>query len=624
MKQCILKITFILLGLSLSYSHVCGQSFPRVAELSQSEFIKSIRSTDQFPFLGWLNDEHETKAAIIRLDAILGSVNSLVLVDNYDSIYSISGDDTLAELMQKSTWVKGSLGEVEDKAQKREMRTQLATAHQQIAIQVSAIKSELLQSVALLCGMMMRTDAQRVAAHLSYLATRETSRDLHLYYAEWSKSEAYSSSVLSPYETERNLTLISQRLEKIDHAELMLYASSTSTQQKIKSIEVNHGNDIFTDFSLLGINQDREMTGSFRISVTTDFFKARFLNLGKPIVERILKIDHSEVLSYQTLTFGGIGFTPYIRYQDNIELADTFHAYDRPFGSFVYIARSKNRLWQKGLVRQMGEFQVGFVGLEAPDVVQASLHRDVVTSSQRVYGWDKQIGSPGRLAIQLNHDFDFLLLSNTNKYKGLLNKQKASLNLQNESRYSGANLIGTLEGKIGSYMTAIGGGVRFSTLDFMKQSGQHIIKANQKKEDEVGVHFETGLKYRRVIHNAMLEGIGFLKPFDKDSFDIDPINVYTLTGNTQVQRNMFYFDWKVVFRYRKMAFYLQQTFHNLAYKVTPFDANSAAAIDLLTSNPSFDTTRENHYNETIREEYSSLYDRGWYGFGTIGMTWLLD
>lgn len=300
-------------------------------------------------------------------------------------------------------------------------------------------------------------------------------------------------------------------------------------------------------------------------------------------------------------------------------MADTFHNYDRPFGSFVYLSRSKNRLWQQGLARHVGEFQVGFVGLEAPDAVQASLHKDFIESSQRVHGWNKQIGSPGRLAFQLNHDLDFLLYSNTKKYKAPLNRIK-----RNNDKYSGINFIGSLEGKIGTYMTAVGGGLRFSTLDFMHQSGQNMIVSKKHKSNEAGIHFESGIKYRRVIHNAMLEGIGFIKPFPKDSFDIDPVNAYTLTGNTLVQRDMWYFDWKIVFKYRKMAFYLQQTYHKLEYNAEPFDVNSPEANALLEGNSSIEDKRRGYYNETTKEEYPSLFERGWYGYGTIGMTWLIN
>ena len=408
--------------------------------------------------------------------------------------------------------------------------------------------------------------------------------------------------------------LISDHLNLLDNEKFMLYSSITSSPKKFKSIEVNHGNDIFTDLNLLGFNQDREMTGSFRLSVTTDYFKARYLNVLKDLVKK----QKYDVLSYQTISFGGAGYTPYIRYQDNIELADTFHNYDRPFGSFIYLSRSKNRLWQNGLIRQMGEFQVGFIGLEAPDAVQSTLHKDAVVESQRVHGWNKQIGNPGRLAIQLNQDFDFLLYSKTNKYKALFSKAN-----KDNGKYSGVNVIGSLEGKYGGYLTSVGGGLRISNLDFMHQSGQNAIVSNNKLSKGFGWHTEAGVKYRRVIHNSMLEGLGYLKTFDKDNFDTDPINFYALASEN-VQRNMLYVDWKVVLQCRKMTFYLQQTFHNMEYNVEPYDANSPEATALLEGNLLIEDNRREYYNNVSKEEYSSLQERGWYGYGTLGIIWLIN
>ncbi|PCJ66022.1 MAG: hypothetical protein COA58_08075 [Bacteroidetes bacterium] len=621
MKKINPKIVLVALGLltsSLSY----GQS--SVDSLSDVKFYNEVLNTEGNTFKYWLDTPDESNKAIKRLDMLLSEVNFYFLIREYDRIEDLLPD---SNLRKSDVLTFSRLDSTESsfrvKKEERESHQHLAQIEEKLGKAVLDIRTRLLASLIVLCELNKESSYVSVSRKLSFISHRETARDLYTLY-----KDIPPHVQLSPFGADRNLKLISEHLNVIDKDQLMMYSSYTSSPKKFKSIDLNHGNDIFTDFNLLGFNQDREMTGSFRLSVTTDYFKARFWNIGKHIAN-IGKGGYDkdiDVFSYQTISFGGIGFTPYIRYQDNIELADTFHNYDRPFGSFVYLSRSKNRLWQKGLARHVGEFQIGFVGLESPDAVQASLHKDFITSSQRVYGWNKQIGDPGRLIFQLNHDFDFLLFSNTNKYRAplnkLLEKKSTSLTPKKFGHYSGANIVGSLEGKFGSYMTAVGGGLRFSTLDFMHQSGQNSVVPKNKKKEEFGCHFESGIRYRRVIHNSMLEGIGFGKPFEKDSFDIDPIDLYTLSGNTVVQRNMFYFDWKVVLQWRKMAFYFQQTYHNLEYNVKPFDANSTEAYGLI--NASADSKRLDYYNDTTRKEYPSLYKRGWYGYGTIGMTWFIE
>lgn len=625
MKKNIFKVFVVLASLfmcSLSF----GQSSKKVDEVSVNEFISIISNHTDTTFYAWFEDNKQTRRAIEKLDSILSLTNFYTLQQSYDNVASTLHNDSLQLRVDTTTLhFNNSKALIRTNPITMENRQRYRKSNNAIQKDLFEIRGDLIKGLIILCRMHSESKDKPIKDRLSHIKNRETARDLHTFYLEQEESGTLDEHPISPFEIRRNLALISDQLYVLDNDQFMLYASYTSTPKKFKSIELNHGNDIFTDFNAFGLNQDREMTGSFRLSITTDYFKARWLNIGK-LIANMGKENFErniDVLSYQTISFGGVGFTPYIRYQDNIELADTFHKYDRPFGSFVYLSRSKNRIWQKGLARHMGEFQVGFVGLEAPDAVQASLHKDFITSSQRVHGWDKQIGYPGRLAFQLNHDFDFLMLSNTNKYRGLLNKKQTKATRKVRD-YSGANLIGSLEGKFGSYMTAFGAGARYSTLDFMKQSGQHIIVSNAQKHEDLGIHFETGIRYRRVIHNAMLEGIGFLKPFDKDSFDVEPINAYILSGNTAVQRNMFYWDWKVVVRCRKMAFYLQQTYHNLEYNVQPFDASSPEAYALLQNNPKFEENRAKYYNKTTKAEYKSLYKRGWYGYGTIGMTWLIE
>jgi hypothetical protein len=596
------KIVLVILGLVLYSNSIKGQSdttyFQAKLVNSLITAYDSIRNEEDSRLR---EIEIQIRQEIGILDSKLYEGNSYLLSKKYKEIDDLYDSSEIESLITKYS----------NKTESKQNRKQAETKIKKI---ISMKRSDVLDSLIKLCGLKEEHNESLVSERLSYIVNRETARDLHEKYL----CNKLATTLISVYEVNRNLQLISEHLNYLDDEQFILYSSYTSAPKKFKSIELNHGNDIFTNFNIGSFNQDREMTGSFRLSITTDYFKARWLNIGEYISKNWLKRNTLDVLSYQTISFGGVGFTPYIRHQDNIELADTFHNHDRPFGSFVYLSRSKNRLWQKGLVRHMGEFQLGFIGLEAPDAVQASLHKDFIVSSQRVHGWNKQIGDPGRLALQINHDFDFLLLSNTNKYKALLGKK------DNTPRYTGANLIGSLELKGGTYMTSFGGGISFSTLDFTKQSGQNAVVFNPNKKEQ-GFHFETGIRYRRVIHNSMLEGLGFINPFFKDSFDIDPVNAYVLSREeNQINENMFFWDWKVVWQHRKMAFYFKQTFHNLEYNITPFDVNSTEATNLLSANPDADIVRENYYNKTTSKEYPSLYERGWYGFGTLGFVWLIN
>lgn len=58
----------------------------------------------------------------------------------------------------------------------------------------------------------------------------------------------------------------------------MHYTSADINPKKVKEIDFNTDNDVLTPAP--NVNQDREYTGGGRLTLSTGYFKARWLNLG--------------------------------------------------------------------------------------------------------------------------------------------------------------------------------------------------------------------------------------------------------------------------------------------------------------------------------------------------------
>jgi hypothetical protein len=402
----------------------------------------------------------------------------------------------------------------------------------------------------------------------------------------------------------QNLQILSRRTNILDKMNYMYYENYNSKPEILKGFEMHHDNDVFTI-----VNQDRELTGGFKFTMITDYLKWRWI--------RIKNKKEDNVLAYQSISIFGNAYTPYIRYRNNYTLADSFYKFDRPFASSIGIERAKYRIFRKGLVRHKGEFQIGALGLSQGRNIQAKLHEDVSTSSQFVHGWDNQIANGGRLAIQLNHKFDFLLASNTNRYRSIF---KPTLFLVDDpGKYSGCNFIGELDMKVGSIMTSIGAGFRFSTLDFLKQSGNQMILSKPHAKDEFGWKFDIGLNYRYVVHNSLLEGLGFINTFDEDPYDKTSKDKYVLAKN-EIQRNMLILDFGLNLKWRKTTVFFRNTYHTLEYK--PKLANVNFQDPGLTS--LLNTGDIDYYNSTVIREQKSFLKKGYYGFGTVGISWIIE
>lgn len=416
---------------------------------------------------------------------------------------------------------------------------------------------------------------------------------------------------------EDNLNMLSKRLEYLDNRSYSFYKSYHSKPQAIKGFEMYHDNDVFL-FSKM--NQDREYTGGFKFTVVTDHLKWRWLRLSNLIGKK----SEENILTYQTFSLGGFGYTPYIRYRNNFALADTIHTLDRPFSSYIYLERAKHRTWRKGLVRHKGEFQVGAVGLSQGSAIQAKLHEDVIHESQFVYGWEKQIANGGRLAIQANHQLDFMLYSQSNRYATIFRPNTIRVSESNK-KYSGHNIIGEVDMSLGTVRTTMGVGLRYSTLNFLQQSHHQMITSHPSKSDEFGIKFDFGIKYRYVVHNAMLEGLGFMKPFPFDEYDILELDKFVLNSN-ELERNLLIVDFGINIKFRKTTVFYRQLFHNLEYKsrLETTDLSNPEFVALIEDNNDID-----FYSSNIIKEQNDFLNRKFlgktiYGFGTLGISWVID
>lgn len=360
-------------------------------------------------------------------------------------------------------------------------------------------------------------------------------------------------------------------------------------------------------------------------------------------------------MSYQSLTLGMNFYTPYIRYRNNFEMADSLFQYDRPFSSYVFVERSKYRIWPKGLLRHQGALQVGVIGSDWGRDIQATLHRDATVESQKVYGWDKQIGQGGRFLVQLNHRVDVLLFSTTNKYKSFLLQNWKTEHKNALWDFFGVNVIGTGAAYVGGYLTALEGGLKIATTDFTNQSGQNTIKAfrdpdlrTRNRIFEFGINLEAGIRFRRVIHNSMLEGFGYFTTYKDDKYDDESESVYTLneafysqqnrdsTANPgrydrtpasqdQLNRTLWLFDLKLNLRWRKMTFYVQSTLHKKEYQIKSDNFNYDIFYDEFAdpNDREFFYGKDNDPNDDGAFGELKEYDkRSYYGYGKIGVVWL--
>jgi hypothetical protein len=473
----------------------------------------------------------------------------------------------------------------------------------------------------------------------TYIAEFEQSFILDYVYTDLLKvyfdSTAHPLFQLPQLTKEYNLTLLADRIDLIDHPKYVYYESYHSQPHFLKGFEMYHDNDVLL-IPFSKINQDREYTGGFKFTLITDYLKWRWV---RPINNN----KKSGVLTYQTISVMGGGYTPYIRYRNNDTLADTLYTYDRPFASYLCFERAKYRTWRHGLIRHRGEFQFGSIGISQGRKIQAKLHEDVIHTSQYVHGWDNQIANGGRLVIQLNHKFEFMLFSSTNRYSSIFRrhsynvdepKGKGCLHCRSCAqcpkhgeacrKYTGRNVSFEVDLRAGTIMTTAGAGIRFSTLDFLKQSGNQMIASRGKSDDDFGWKFDIGFNYRYVVHNSLLQGLGFYETFKEDRYDKVKQDPYLLSSD-EIERHLFILDYGFNLKWRKTTVFFRHTFHTLEYRSRLED------VDLLSANFVSQVNSQDlqFYKLKVRTEQKSFLDnrignRVIYGYGTIGINWIID
>lgn len=625
----------ILQTLALCLVFFCGNNHAsaqcQLNTLSDEEFIRIIQSWNDPCFNVLYASWDERPAIIERLDDLIQKMDNIETDKDYGAMNNLF-DAEVDQLIQDAV----------DSTTIRKDRKVYEDSLNQLLYES---KTSLIESLMIFTELHKGDQHAQVPDLISYIRHTETLQKLYFEYEFNTRFDKLESHPISPNQYQENLTEIARQLNILEAEKYIMYQSNSSAYKKVKGIDLYHANDVFMGGGKFGSNQDREMTGAFKFEVSTDYFKARYLNLGwifnglvfgchKNDSERVQRIKHpqNEVLSYQSLSFGGLGYTPYIRYRNNFALADTMHQHDRPFGSYVYVERSKYRLWPNGLVRHHGKFQIGQIGLLAGDKIQAKIHKDLTVESQRVYGWTKQIGNGGRYLIQVNHQADFLLFSTTNKYTSVFTPSKRNehqakkphckRSIYNQAfgplkeKYAGVNVVGELDLHFGGYLTSFGTGIRFSTLDFIHSTDQKYIVQRRPNRFDFGWNLDAGIGYRYVQHSTMLEGLGYWTSFEKDAYDEDNPDYYVLNKD-QINRHLWVVDWGVTLRWRQMTLYYRQTIHRMEYTVAPIDYNDPSVTALV--NPE----DQQFYQETIVKEHPSLQNRKFYAYGTVGVSWLL-
>jgi hypothetical protein len=401
-------------------------------------------------------------------------------------------------------------------------------------------------------------------------------------------------------------TLVNQYLSIMIKKEFYIYDYVNTSNKVAKSLYLDHGNDIFT--LPIQENRDRDMTGSFRVELATDLLKMRFFN----------RLNRSDILSYQSIFFGGEGYTPYIRYnpalfltKKNIEdgkltlagneiplfsnnntnysnlflnnfLAPVSNLFqksiDRPFASYQYIGRAKYRIPIHGLWRYMGEFKFGFIGKSLGQDIQAAIHKDL-NPSIKVLNWDNQIGYPGRLALDMHFKFDGLLFSQNRQ----VIKEKFNFRTNNETYVKNRNWVNTYflsELNVGTVQNALTLGLGITNKTFKKQSGQKEVRFDSRLLNNFFISYESKLKW--VQYNSLLRGLGLFSSFNNATHSgVNPDN-YVL-GKEDFKPFIWINDLKLTYRLRRVGFTYSTFISTQEFKKSTFEKSGKTEIEYLDS-----------------------------------------
>lgn len=414
---------------------------------------------------------------------------------------------------------------------------------------------------------------------------------------------------------EKRMDQIDQRMSIYVDVKYLEYKNPEVSNSWIKGVNIYHDNDFFL---MSKINTDRDYTGGVRIEFTTDKLKLKLFRALKPFDKR------DRYLSYQSFLIGGEGYTPYIRFTEeelgtrNVifviddetqfltpESEASIQEYmrsnqqltDRPFASFQYFGRGVYRLHHTGKFRISSYFKVGKIGGLIGKNVQAVLHQDFTTGSQRVLNWEDQIANGGRWAFNIEHKFDLSIFSLHSLTVGPRNIRKFLESRFLNNLLDNTNIYIPFEVAIGTANTHAGLGIGYSNRSFPNTNGINSPKLFDYELANLGAliwrNTFIGLEYnyRHVFHNSMLEGIGLFNRFKDDPLDDEAVTVYSLDSES-VERNLHTINAQVGIRLNNVVLY---------YKHVRF-ANEEFKVKIDDNTQSFNEFRT----------------RKWYGYGRLG------
>lgn len=339
------------------------------------------------------------------------------------------------------------------------------------------------------------------------------------------------------------LEITRAKVNKLIERDFTFYGFTSSTSKWVKGIYLDHTNDFLGFF---GSNDDRDLTGAFRLELFTDQFKMRLLS---GYSDKMYNVNGRNWYSYQSIFFGGEGYTPYLRDTTIFADANSIDTNDRPFASFVYVGRSKHRITRLGRYRSHSQLKIGTIGSNKPGSVQAVIHRDIMVASKNPNGWGSQIASGGRLAFSYDLVGEFLI-----NPKG---------KWMNWSKWS---VLG--HGVVGYDKTAAGAGLAWSNKNLKDRGGIDI--AMNKDRTKTWYHFfmnnmtlTATAKYQYIFHNSMLEGYGiFNHAVDENA--LSPIDAHFLTDD-QMVRNIFSADFSINIRLKYVGLIFRQSIMSPEY-----------------------------------------------------------
>ena len=122
----------------------------------------------------------------------------------------------------------------------------------------------------------------------------------------------------------------------------------------------------------------------------------------------------------------------------------------------------------------------------------------------------------------------------------------------------------------------------------------------------------------------MLEGLGYIETFPSDDYDDENSSVYTLSKGS-INPHLWMVDFKAVLQWRKMTFYYQLNLNRIEYQLPNVDLYSPEIMSIVNDHTAKeDSEFYNYFVNTIRPEVERSQNRKMYGYGVVGMTWVIE